>query len=91
MPARRYDALSGRVGCCFVHALATEITGFWQHQWQARAKKTTLAENKVMYEDGKGYTGGLPGYITIGEDRQIQEIYRNWVKSNNGAHISGGI
>ena len=33
MPARRYDALSGRVGCCFVHALATEITGFWQHHW----------------------------------------------------------
>ena len=62
-----------------------------KHIRQARAKKTTLAENKVMYEDGKGYTGGLPGYITIGEDRQIQEIYRNWVKSNNGAHISGGI
>ena len=35
MPARRYDALSGRVRCRFVHALAVELIGFWQHRWNA--------------------------------------------------------
>ena len=35
MPARWYDALSGRVGRRFVHALAVELIGFRQHRWNA--------------------------------------------------------
>ena len=44
-----------------------------------------------MTGDRKGAVGGLPGYVPTGEDQRIQEVYRYWVNSNDGAHISEGI
>ena len=35
--------------------------------------------------------GDLPGYVPTWEDWQIQEVYGDWVHSNNGAHLSWGI
>ena len=42
-------------------------------------------------EDGEGPAGDLPGYVPTREDRRIKEVYGYWVKSNDGAHLSGGV
>ena len=42
-------------------------------------------------EDGEGPAGDLPEYVPTGEDRQIGEVYVDWVHSNDGAHLSGGV
>ena len=36
----------------------------------------------------RGLGWGIHGYIPIREDWQIQEMYEDWVQSNNGAHLS---
>ena len=40
-------------------------------------------------EEGRGAAGDLPGYVPTGEGLQIQEVYGDWVNSNNVAHLSG--
>ena len=57
----------------------------------ARATITTPAEKVVATEDGKGAAGDLTGYVPTGEYRRIQEVYGDWVHSNYGDHLSGGI
>ena len=41
--------------------------------------------------DDKGAKIYSPGYLPPGEDWQIQEVYGDWVHSNYGDHLSGGI
>ena len=41
--------------------------------------------------DGEGDEGYIPGYVTTGEDWQIQVVYGYWVQFNNVEHLSGGI
>ena len=57
--------------------------------WQARATTTMPAKKVVATEDGEGAAGDLTGYVPTGENRRIQESYREWVISNDGAHLSG--
>ena len=40
---------------------------------------------------GKGNEGGLPYYMPTGWDQRIQAVYRDWVHSNDRAHLSGGV
>ena len=40
---------------------------------------------------GEGPVGDLPGNVITGEEQRIQEVYRDWMHSNDGAHTSGGI
>ena len=56
-----------------------------------RGKAETIEEREAVTEDNKGTADDMPGYVPTGEDRQIQEVYKDWVYSNNGAHLSGGI
>ena len=35
--------------------------------------------------------GYMPGYVPAREDRQINEVYGDWLHSNDGAHQSGGV
>ena len=42
-------------------------------------------------EDDKGDAGGLPDYLPTGDDHQIQEVYRDRVHYNNGAHLIGRV
>ena len=42
-------------------------------------------------EDGWGPAGDLSGYVPTGEDQWIREVYRGWVQSNYGAHLTGGV
>ena len=58
--------------------------------WQARATKTTPAENEEAIEDDKGDAGYVTSDVPTEEDQIIQEAYGDWVHSNDGAHISGG-
>ena len=52
---------------------------------------TKLAEKAEVTEDGKGATGDLYSCVPTGEERQIQEVYKDLVHSNDGLHLSGGI
>ena len=54
-------------------------------------KTTTTGEMTDETEDGEGPAGDLPEYVPTGEDRQIGEVYGDWVHSNDGAHLSGGV
>ena len=58
---------------------------------KARATTTSPAKEVVGTEGGKGAMGDMPGYIPTVEDRKIQEVYSNFVHSNDGEHLSGGI
>ena len=51
----------------------------------------TTEEKEDDTGDSKEPVGDLPGYVPMGEDRQIIEVYRYWVHSNDEAHLSGGI
>ena len=42
-------------------------------------------------EDREGPAGDLPGYVPMGEDRWIREVYGDWLHSNNGSYLSGWI
>ena len=63
----------------------------WKNLQQERATERTLSEKEIATEDGKGAAGDLTGYLPTGEERQTHEDYRDWVHSNNGDQISGGI
>ena len=53
---------------------------------------TTKPEEKVdATVNGEGDAGDLSSYIPMGEDRRIQAVCRDWVHSNNGEHLNGGI
>ena len=52
---------------------------------------TTMKETPEEMEDRDGPQGDLTGYVPTGEDRHIKDVYREWVHSNNGAHLSGGV
>ena len=42
-------------------------------------------------EDGEGTTGNVPGYQPTLEDLRLREIYRDWVHTNPGTHLDGGV
>ena len=42
-------------------------------------------------EDGEENLGDLTGYVPTGEYRRIKEAYGDWVHSNDGVHLSGGV
>ena len=42
-------------------------------------------------EDGEGSAGYMPGYVSTGKERQIKEVYGDWVHSNDRVHLSGGV
>ena len=51
-----------------------------------------MTEEKEATEGGgEGTAEDLPGYVLTGEDQRMQNIYGDWVHSNNGAHLSTGI
>ena len=52
---------------------------------------TTTDETTDETGDGEGPAGDLSGYVSTEEDQRIREVYGYWVKSNDGAHLSGGI
>ena len=52
---------------------------------------TMMEETQDETEDRKGPMRDLLGYMTMGEDRRIKEVYGDWIYSNNGAHLSGGV
>ena len=52
---------------------------------------TNPVEMVDVTEDGKGGAEDLPGYVRTGEYRQIRDFNGDWVHSNNGSHLSGGI
>ena len=56
-----------------------------------RAKAETIEENEAATGDGKGGAGDMPGYLPTGEDQRIQEVYRVWMNSNDGAHLNRGM
>ena len=41
--------------------------------------------------DGKGEKGDEPEYTPTPEDFRLQEVYRDWVHTNPGTHLDGGI
>ena len=51
----------------------------------------TPGEKTDETEEGEGPTQDLTGYMPTGEDKRIMEVYRDWVHSNDGAHLSGGV
>ena len=70
---------------------ATVARGGMENLRQERATERTPSEKEIATEDGKGAAGDLTGYLSTGEERQTHEDYRDWVHSNNGDQISGGI
>ena len=44
-----------------------------------------------MTGGGEGATGYLPSYLPLRKDQRIKEVYRDWVYSNYGTHLWGGI
>ena len=57
-----------------------------------RREKAEMTEEKEATEGGgEGTAEDLPGYVLTGEDQRMQNIYGDWVHSNNGAHLSRGI
>ena len=51
----------------------------------------TTGDKTDKMEDGEGPAGDLLGYVPAGEERWIREVYGDWVQSNDGAHLSGGV
>ena len=39
----------------------------------------------------EGTTGDEPGYTPTPEDLRLREVYKDWVHSNPGNHLDGGI
>ena len=53
---------------------------------------TTVTEDKPEEtEDGEETAGNLPGYLPTREDRWIKVVYGDWVHSNDGSYLSGGV
>ena len=42
-------------------------------------------------EDSERPAGDLPGYVPTVKDWRIKEVYGDWVQSNDGSHLSGGV
>ena len=48
-------------------------------------------EKKVVSEDIEGDARDVPGCLPTWEYWRIQDVYRYWLHSNNGAHLRGEI
>ena len=64
----------------------------WKILQKENADTMTTTEGKTDETGvGEGPAGDLSGYVPTEEDRQIREVYEDWVHSNDGARPSGGV
>ena len=61
----------------------------WKNVQQERATITMPSEKELATDDGEGGAGDIPGYISTGEGRRTQDMYRDWVQFSYGVHLSG--
>ena len=52
---------------------------------------TTKKETPEETEDGEDPAEDLPDNVPTWENRRIQEVYGDWVNSNDGVHLSEGV
>ena len=47
--------------------------------------------NISMDAEGEAREGNIPGYMPTPQDFCLRYVYRDWVHTNDGEHLSGGI
>ena len=60
-------------------------------QGKGKEKSAGNTETETPPEEGEGMAGDVPGYNPTPEDLRLREVYGDWVHSNPGTHLDGGI